>query len=131
MCSSDLPTAGFHIMRLPGEMRGAYLERAIREDLTVEQVRADVDRRVGAWRDGSRSNDGALPVFAPGEGAAPGAAAAASTPPDDASGAEEMRRLLAQKAQVALRVEELETELRRHVLALREISARLNAIGGA
>ena len=46
-------------------------------------------------------------------------------------GAEEMRRLLAQKAQVALRVEELETELRRHVLALREISARLNAIGGA
>lgn len=125
------PTAGFHIMRLPGEMRGAYLERAIREDLTVEQVRADVDRRVGAWRDGSRSNDGALPVFAPGEGAAPGAAAAAGTPPDDASGAEEMRRLLAQKAQVALRVEELETELRRHVLALREISARLNAIGGA
>ena len=70
-------------------------------------------------------------MVASGEGAAPGAAAAAGIPPDDASGAEEMRRLLAQKAQVALRVEELETELRRHVLALREISARLNAIGGA
>jgi ParB family chromosome partitioning protein len=125
------PTAGFHIMRLPGEMRGAYLERAIREDLTVEQIRADVDRRVGAWRDGNRSTDGAHPGFVPGEGAAPDAAATAGAPSDDAGAADEVRRLLAQKAQVALRIEELEAELRRHVLALREIVARLNAIGGA
>lgn len=124
------PTAGFHIMRLPAEMRGAYLERAIADDLTVEQVRADVDRRVGAWRVGSRATADLGTGF-PFEGsAAPGAALAApSGSPDGSDAAEEVRHLLAQKAQVALRIEELEVELRRHVLAMREIGARLQAIG--
>lgn len=116
------PTAGFHIMRLPAEMRAPYLEQVIGAGLTVEQVRADIDRRVGAWRDGAR---------------------AAATVPDHASNAvadtseaelaradegDEVRRLLAQRAQVELRVTELEAELRRHVQALREIGTRLQAL---
>ena len=123
------PTAGFHIMRLPAEMRGAYLNRAIENDLTVEQVRADVDRRVGAWRDGNRASVTTSAVTSPELGAAPGAAGAA---PSSASGNEtgdEVRRLLAQRAQLALRVEELEAELRHHLLAMREVGMRLHALG--
>jgi hypothetical protein len=119
-------------MRLPAEMRGAYLERAIADDLTVEQVRADVDRRVGAWRDGNRvfANESSGLLLDPTAplGAAPDAA---GLTPDGLASADEVRRLVAQKTQVALRIEELETELRRHVLAMREIVVRLKAIEGA
>ena len=124
------PTAGFHIMRLPAEMRGSYLERAIADDLTVEQVRADVDRRVGAWRDGNRSNSEVGTGFPFDGGAAVGAApAAVDQSLGETDSTTEARLLLAQKAQLTLRIEELEAELRRHVLAMREIGARLQAIG--
>lgn len=119
-------------MRLPAEMRGAYLERAIADDLTVEQVRADVDRRVGAWRDGNRATVDVGSGHASDGSAAPGAAPAApDRTTDSAVAVDEVRHLLAQKAQVALRIEELEAELRRHVLAMREIGARLQVIGMA
>jgi ParB family chromosome partitioning protein len=126
------PTAGFHIMRLPAEMRGPYLKRAIADGLTVEQIRADVDRRVGAWRDGNHAPTDASASRLYDSGAVPDASGAAlRQQPDNAGSADEVRRLVAQRAQVALRIEELEAELRRHVLAMREIGARMQALGVA
>ena len=40
------PTAGFHILRLPAPEREGYLRAAIAQRRTVEQIKADVERRL-------------------------------------------------------------------------------------
>jgi ParB family chromosome partitioning protein len=44
------PTAGFHILRLPAPERESYLRAAVGQKLTVEQIKADVDRRLASER---------------------------------------------------------------------------------
>ncbi|HEX2514190.1 MAG TPA: ParB/RepB/Spo0J family partition protein [Chloroflexota bacterium] len=44
------PTAGFHILRLPAPEREGYLRAAIAQKRTVEQIKADVERRLAPRR---------------------------------------------------------------------------------
>jgi ParB family transcriptional regulator, chromosome partitioning protein len=44
------PTAGFHIMRLPQVERVSYLGTAVAQQLTVEMIKADIDRRLAPRR---------------------------------------------------------------------------------
>ncbi|NBT02021.1 MAG: ParB/RepB/Spo0J family partition protein [Proteobacteria bacterium] len=128
------PTAGFHIMRLPPEMRATYLAEAVRHGLTVEQVRADVDRRITILRATSKGIEtGDL------SGTQPEPDAHATSPttllPADAdatptSRTVRLRHLRAQRAQVGLRIDELEAELRRHVVAFRELSVEIAKVDG-
>ncbi len=128
------PTAGFHIMRLPAEMRATYLAEAVRHGLTVEQVRADVDRRITilrgtASRAGTGANLEAL-VGADPVSTSPTALPAADGDASPTSRTMHVRRLRAQRVQVGLRIDELETELRRHVGAFRELSAEIAKVDG-
>jgi ParB-like chromosome segregation protein Spo0J len=128
------PTAGFHIMRLPPEMRATYLAEAVRHGLTVEQVRADVDRRITILR-ATPNNIETVDL----SGTQPEPDAHATSPntllPGDAdatptSRTVHLRHLRAQRVQVGLRIDELEAELRRHVVAFRELSVEIAKVDG-
>ncbi len=130
------PTAGFHIMRLPPEMRATYLAEAVRHGLTVEQVRADVDRRITILRATANGIETVhIPVTLP-EIDAPATSPNTLLPgPGDAdatptSRTVHLRHLRAQRIQVGLRIDELEAELRRHVVAFRELSAEIAKVDG-
>ena len=130
------PTAGFHIMRLPPELRATYLAEAVRHGLTVEQVRADVDRRITILRATANGIETVhIPVTLPEIDAhatspntlLPGPGDADATP---TSRTGHLRHLRAQRIQVGLRIDELEAELRRHVVAFRELSAEIAKVDG-
>lgn len=128
------PTAGFHIMRLPAEMRATYLAEAVRHGLTVEQVRADVDRRITILRGTGKGVDAVtIPVALVGLDANATSPTTLLTGDADASPTSRtvhLRHLRAQRIQVGLRIDELEAELRRHVGAFRELSAEIAKVDG-
>ncbi len=128
------PTAGFHIMRLPMEMRATYLAEAVRHGLTVEQVRADVDRRITILRGTANGVDpGVIDVALVGSDAdvtALSAIAPIDGGTSQTSRAVHLRHFRAQRVQVSLRIDELEAELRRHVIAFRELSSEIAKLDG-
>jgi len=115
-------------------MRATYLAEAVRHGLTVEQVRADVDRRITILR-ATPNNIETVDL----SGTQPEPDAHATSPntllPADAdatptSRTVHLRHLRAQRVQVGLRIDELEAELRRHVVAFRELSVEIAKVDG-
>ena len=103
-------------------------------NMLVEQVRADVDRRITILRATANGIETVLnPVILPEIDAhatspttlLPGDADATPT-----SRTVHLRHLRAQRIQVGLRIDELEAELRRHVVAFRELSAEIAKVDG-
>ena len=106
------PTAGFHILRLPPAERADYVRAAVKDRLTVEQIKIDVDRRVAASR----------PVASRNGHASAGGAVAQRAPADEAA----RRDLLGgERREVVDRIETLERELRGLQQRLREIDQQL------
>jgi ParB-like chromosome segregation protein Spo0J len=105
-------TAGFHILRLPPPERESYLRAAVAQGLTVEQIKADVDRRLASQR---------APVIvrldrmraAGGRGA------------EDLTDDERREALRDERREVNERIEAMERELRSHYQRLREIDHQL------
>jgi ParB family transcriptional regulator, chromosome partitioning protein len=135
------PTAGFHIMRLPAAEREAYLGVAIGQGLTVEQIKGDVDRRVAprkapviARLEGSRRR-GDLSGDADGAPESDGTFVRAHLRrrPQVAHGepqdrGERLNDLVAERASVQKRIEELEAEVRAQLIRLRAIDRELTSI---
>lgn len=119
------PTAGFHIMRLPGGERSGYLQTAVDRKLTVEQIKADIDRRM------AQPAPAALPAFSD-----------AGSTPDNATGRrgklkrqpmlvtlqmrqERLQVLDVRRAGLQARIDALEAELREELRALRAIDQEI------
>lgn len=105
-------TAGFHILRLPAAERESYLRAAVAQGLTVEQIKADVDRRLASQR---------APVIVRLDRMRT-AGAQASEPVSDA---ERRDSLQVERRDVVERIETLERELRPLYQRLREIDHQL------
>jgi ParB/RepB/Spo0J family partition protein len=127
------PTAGFHILRLPAPERPGYLRAAVTGRLTVEQIKADVDRRLAPLR----GTGGGIPSdFAAGREDEAFTEVRAhvrrkGTALSGASDAEEGTRraqLQAQREQIQARIEELEAALRVQVQALRAVERELASL---
>ncbi|CAA9211644.1 MAG: Chromosome (plasmid) partitioning protein ParB [uncultured Chloroflexi bacterium] len=132
------PTAGFQIMRLPATERVSYLDTAIEQRLTVEQVKTDIDRRLAPRRspvtlrlDRTRRNgespadedEGEVLVRTHTRRQRRGAD---STPePGDRATPEAREALEVERREILTRVEELESELRGLYLRLRAIDKGL------
>jgi len=130
------PTGGFHILRLPVPERAGYLRAAISGRPTVEQIKADVDRRLAPLRLSvgprvSHGDGGAADEQDEGESTyvvqghlrrARGRAGAEDTA---------MRRaqLDAQRSQIQARIDELETQLHVQIAALRVVERELAGLG--
>ena len=111
------PTAGFHILRLPRPERESYLRAAVGQGLTVEQIKADVDRLVASQRAPVVVRPDRMRV----NGVHPGHRA-----DDDEVGAAERRgALLRERGEVMERIEALERELRPLHQRVREIDHQL------
>lgn len=130
------PTAGFHILRLPAPEREGYLRAAIAQRRTVEQIKADVERRLTPRRptleialgagdergpDGPAAPDGAADVVVrshrrrrPGTG-----------PGEEDAAAERRAALLAERDRLLSEIEALETDLHRAQTALRGLEREL------
>ncbi|HEV2126076.1 MAG TPA: ParB/RepB/Spo0J family partition protein [Chloroflexota bacterium] len=134
------PTAGFHIMRLPAPEREAYLRVAAEQQLTVEQIKVDIDRRLASRRapvitrlearqlrtepgeaDDSDGEDGTF-VRAHLRRRKPVQVAAAS------NRAERLNSLVEERSAVQTRIEELEAEVRAQLVRLRAIDRELAAL---
>lgn len=154
------PTAGFHIMRLPPPEREAYLRAAVAQRLNVEQIKAEVDRRLAPRRapvivrlDAVRKGGaaGAPGVTnrvdeadGPDGGSDAGAAGSDAVfvrahlrrvrplpaPADDGSSAERRGALEGERRAVQARVEALEAELRAQLVRLRAIDRELAWLKG-
>jgi ParB family transcriptional regulator, chromosome partitioning protein len=141
------PTAGFHIMRLPSAERQGYLKAAVGQRLTVEQIKADVDRRLAPRRapvivrlDKSRRN-GEVDLGEH-EGEPDGddvlvkshvrraRKAGESTPTVGTRSEEQVATLEEERRTVVSRVEELEAELRTLNVRLRAIDRELAWVKG-
>jgi ParB family chromosome partitioning protein len=138
------PTAGFHILRLPAPEREGYLRAAIAQRRTVEQIKADVERRLAPRRPALEiSLDGGGPAVSsdvvvrshlrrrpgaagPAEGERDGAP---SGTPAEAT-RERREALLAERARLLEQIEALETELHRSQTALRAVERELTALAG-
>lgn len=146
------PTAGFHILRLPAAERNGYLRAAITARLTVEQIKADVERRLTPRRpdvviplgDARHTASRAIEEGEDGESIEPDGASdappagiivrgyvrrATATTADTDS---QTRRaaLEAQCVSLRARIEQLETELRDHLAQLRQAERELASLGG-
>jgi ParB/RepB/Spo0J family partition protein len=132
------PTAGFHILRLPAADREAYLRAAIAGRLTVEQIKADVDRRVAPLRvpagtqAGAPARNGALLAAPDGPD---GVAVKAHTRrrrgavgEQDEVDAARRAQLSAEREQLLMRIEELETQLAIAQAGLRAVERELAAL---
>jgi hypothetical protein len=132
------PTAGFHILRLPAPEREGYLRAAIAQRRTVEQIKADVERRLTPRRptlefaldagdrapDARPSADGGADVVVRGHrrrrpGSGPGGEDAAAV------AAERRTALLAERDRLLSEIEALETDLHRAQGALRGVEREL------
>jgi ParB/RepB/Spo0J family partition protein len=140
------PTAGFHMLRLPAPEREAYLRAAITHRLTVEQIKADVERRLAPrpapyappWEEpGGAEGESAPADGAPatvvrahlrrakarhGEHGEHGEAAALDA-------AARRAALEAQRAALLARIEALEADLREEVARLRRVERDLAELG--
>lgn len=132
------PTAGFHIMRLSAPERLGYLRSAVAQRLTVEQIKADIDRRLAPRRspvivrlDKKRRHGTDLEEQSPEVDAAifvrshvrrPRRGEETSPP---AGSAQQLRALEEERQVVLMRVEHLETELRGLSIRLRSIDREL------
>lgn len=134
------PTAGFHIMRLPSPEREAYLRVAAEQSLTVEQIKADINRRLAPRRAPviMRLEAGQTQSDSVGAGAYEGEdgtfvrahmrrrkPAQAAEP---ATSAERLKELVAERATVQARIEDLEAEVRAQLVRLRAIDRELAAL---
>ena len=138
------PTAGFHILRLPAPEREAYLRTAVERRLTVEQIKADVDRRLAPRRPTRVvSLEGGPSAGPEPAGQAPEGDARAAPPTpvrahlrrvgrarDANVQAQQQRRaaLAAQRAELQARIEALEAELHERLAALRAVERELASI---
>ncbi|MGI8424161.1 MAG: ParB/RepB/Spo0J family partition protein [Chloroflexota bacterium] len=108
------PTAGFHILRLNAAEREDYVLGAVSQNLTFEQIKVDIDRRLAAQRAAVARLDDR------------GAAGTSIPAPEG------YRRevLLEERREVAGRIEERERELRGLHQRLREIDHQLAVPSG-
>jgi ParB family transcriptional regulator, chromosome partitioning protein len=128
------PTAGFHIMRLPPGERVSYLGTAVAQQLTVEMIKADIDRRMAprrspvvlrldkARRNGASEETDDNAIFVRGHLRRSRRGEAAEAP---AARAAQRETLEDERQAILSRVEELETELRGLNVRLRAIDREL------
>jgi len=130
------PTAGFHILRLPAPERAGYLRAAIAGRLTVEQIKTDVDRRLAPLRApvaASPSRNGPALAGQPAEVAVKAHSRrrrSGSAQPAEMDEAVAARRaqLAAEREQLLMRIEELETQLAIAQSGLRAVERELAAL---
>jgi ParB family chromosome partitioning protein len=138
------PTAGFHVLRLPPSERPGYLRVAVAERLTVEQIKADVDRRLAPPPDTTegatdQTRGTAIDLGAPAENerrpdASPRVtevrAHVRTTSPSVTKGVSQERRAQLQALwdQTRERIEALEAQLRAELRGLRAIERELGAV---
>jgi ParB family chromosome partitioning protein len=125
------PTAGFHIMRLPPPEREGYLRAAIAGGLTVEQIKAEVDRRLAPRRlaVAGETDDAATgtPLRSPVSRPRMGSGEQGGETRDAAAAAARHSELIAERERLLLEVEDLEQALRDKVAALRAVERELAA----
>jgi len=132
------PTAGFHIMRLSAPERPGYLRAAVAQRLTVEQIKADIDRRLAPRRapvivrlDKARRNGEDLGDHATEADAAVFVRSHVRRPrrgeetSPAAGSAQQLGALEEERQALLVRVEQLETELRGLSIRLRSIDREL------
>jgi ParB family chromosome partitioning protein len=129
------PTAGFHILRLPAPERPGYLRAAVSGRLTIEQIKADVDRRLAPLRVGEAWSAAASRAASSGDGEAVSEVRAhlrRRRPPSEAEEPADRKarraQLEAQRQQIQGRIEDLEAQLRVELRVLRAIERELAAL---
>lgn len=140
------PTAGSQLLRLPEPERGAYLQIAITQRLTIDQIKTDIDRRHGQrgaapnhaaspslpTEDSSEEEEGGRPTV-PGDGQRPytyvhGHVRSVRHPGSAAERTERRSALQAERSAVQARIESLEGELRDQLASLRQIDRELHTL---